>query len=72
MVMIVNENTNTKMTLILLSTKAAMPQQESSVWHNNFLVWFLPILECYNTGNVSEHHVVKLAEIKTMATCYML
>ena len=45
-----------------------MPQWESSIWHDNFLVQFLLILEYYNTGSASEHYVVKHAEVRTMTT----
>ena len=37
-----------------------MPQQESSTWHDNSLVQFLPRLEYCNTGNVLEHFTVKI------------
>ena len=40
--------------------KVAMPQQESSTWHDNYLVWFLLGLEYCNTGNVLEHFTVKI------------
>ena len=40
--------------------KVAMPQQESSTWHDNYLVWFLLGLEYCNTGNILEHVTVKI------------
>ena len=40
--------------------KVAMLQQESSTWHDNYLVQFLLGLEYCNTGNVLEHFVLKI------------
>ena len=59
--MIVNKDINIKwIQIILLSIKVAMLQWESSTWHDNFLVQFLPRLEYCNTGNILEHFMVKI------------